>query len=327
MKIKVQAGAVGHFRNVEVLDKNGAVKFQTGEFPNLITDQGLSRLYSTAVGDYEVFSYMKASSDSSSPQEQDTTLPGLLGSVRDTGDGVLSRNVAEGYVSKTFTWTFPVGAVVGNVSKLATGWQGSNTGNFSIALIRDTQGNPTSITVLADEQLRVTWELRLYWPTEDVIGTLVNEGNRGGSFNYTVRASLVSGGSLEPWAIGDRRRSNLHIGGDVGTSSQGHFTSIYYGETTLGPITGVPSSVGENVAQGAYSSLTSSSPSARGTFRLAPAQGNSPLGIGGMRFGTGAQSFRKIGCHFQVKFDPPIPKTALDVLEIDVQASVYRHVE
>jgi hypothetical protein len=59
---------------------------------------------------------------------------------------------------------FAVGTAAGNLSEVGVGW---STGLFARALIVDSLGDPTTVTVLADEILLVLYEIQLYPPLED----------------------------------------------------------------------------------------------------------------------------------------------------------------
>lgn len=58
------------------------------------------------------------------------------------------------------TWRFSEGAATGNLSEVGLGW--TNTNLWNRALMRDVNGNPTTITVLSDEYLDIVSEIRVY---------------------------------------------------------------------------------------------------------------------------------------------------------------------
>src|SRR5690606_12130435 len=187
---KVKIGCSGHFKDLEVLDRDGNVKRTIRGPKNLITDIGLNRL--NANNDGDVYSFCRVGTGNSTPLPTDTNLDNQVASA---GQALASYsqgvNIDEGYMWCRIVWTFDLGAVVANVSELATGWSASGNSIFSRALVLDPEGNPTSITVLEDEQLRVTWEHRRYWQASPSTGTIVNEGNKGGSYNWEIRPARV----------------------------------------------------------------------------------------------------------------------------------------
>lgn len=58
------------------------------------------------------------------------------------------------------TYRFGEGVAAGNISEIGLGWANANLWNR--ALVKDSNGNPTTITVLADEYLDVITEIRVY---------------------------------------------------------------------------------------------------------------------------------------------------------------------
>lgn len=78
-----------------------------------------------------------------------------------------------------------MGVAAGNLSEVGMGWGNSNLWNR--ALIKDINGNPTTITILSDEYLDVVSEIRIY-PTPSVSGSfslLDKNGNLISSHTYT----------------------------------------------------------------------------------------------------------------------------------------------
>lgn len=333
MKLKAPIRLAGLFKKIEVLDSEGNVKRSIDGPKNLITDAGLLRMPQAGTGlpSQNPFAILKVSTDSTEPLVTDVSLAGYLTSTGGSSAAAQVRNLVEGYVSRTYTWAFPVGAVVGNISKLATGWESGANSNFSIALIKDAGGNPTTITMLADEQLRVSWELRHYWPTEDVTGVLVNEGNKGGTFEYRLRASKVSSeANGGPWGLGPADNMGLLVSSAFNNGiANGDNITFLYGDCTLGPITGNPTSTGgtsgtSNVATTSGSVVSGAGVTA--TISASTGQLNNAGGIGGVAFGSsGSADRRGLGTAWQASFTPPIMKTNEDIFEIDLQISCSRY--
>lgn len=316
LKLKMPVGVSGFFRKVEVLSATGEVLRSFDGFPNLITDAGLNRLASNQSYPDTAYNWCVVGTGSAEPEPTDNQLQNQIASSSSFSFSN-STNVPGGYCEVSQTWTFDIGAVVGNVSELGTGWGAGINQLFSRALILDALGNPTTIPVQADEQLRVTWAHRRYWPTADITGTVVNEGNKGGEFDYTIRASLVS-----LWQAGSNR-AQIAIATNFSTVASAGANRFFYGETTLGGIDDQPTSTGGVYGLGSTTNRTTDGPSTSADLALALNQGNNAAGIGGMVFsashssGTGPGSLHS----FQVKFDPPIMKTAQDLLEIGVTIS------
>ena len=80
---------------------------------------------------------------------------------------ISNTTTAPYYYGGRITWRFGQGIAAGNISEVGLGWGNSNLWNR--ALIKDANGNPTTITVLSDEYLDVVSEIRVY-PTQNLSG-------------------------------------------------------------------------------------------------------------------------------------------------------------
>ena len=131
---------------------------------NMILDQGFVQLivnpsYYTQIA----FASVGVGSSSQAVQPTDT---GLIAPIAFTSGGSVAThgwNADGGFGWSRATRTFARGAAAGNVSELTTGYAANNTSAMARALVRDAMGNPTTITVLSDEVLTVTWEWRKWW--------------------------------------------------------------------------------------------------------------------------------------------------------------------
>lgn len=313
MKINAKAAMSGEFTKIEILGADGKVKRTHSGGKNLITDVGLARL---AVG--VTTRYCRVGTGSSTPKFSDQSLDQQIASTATVGGG-MQIDIDGGFAYTVLTYTFALGAVVGNVSELATGWHATTTGTiFSRALIRDALGNPTTITVLADEILRVSWEFKVYWPTTDTTGTLVNSGNKGGTYDWVCRAANIA-----RWRSG--RHDSLYFpfvinyGGSRTTKMQ-----FYYSPSILGAITGAPTGTAVRDGINTRSALPSGT---KGVLKLGTGEGNGANGISCLLFAAGSASSSlsdNSGAFFQIQFTPPIQKTSLDLLEIELAVSWAR---
>lgn len=132
---------------------------------NMILDQGFRALLDNTVppGKY-VFEHFSVGSSSQPVHPTDT---GCIAPVyrfpffpQTTESG---WDDSGGFGWTRTTKTSPRGAAAGNISELTCGWGGNNVSAFARALVRDAEGNPTTITILPDEVLTLTWELRRWW--------------------------------------------------------------------------------------------------------------------------------------------------------------------
>lgn len=186
-KVQMQDG-------VPLLDKDGNQVLigkpeKVAEFENLITNGGLNRL---GTGNAIDFCYL--SSDNAEPNVSDSTLSGFLGGSKTSagsGYGAYSVDTPPYFTSINQTYRFAAGVATGNISKIGTGWgnSGSISGLWSVALVKDINGNNATITKLPEEILDITYELRTYIPSEDFTGTVTISGV---TYNAIVRAANIS---------------------------------------------------------------------------------------------------------------------------------------
>lgn len=274
-------------------------------FDNLITNGGLNRLGSA--GTSGVWGICRVGSGSTTPAITDTNLAAPIAfsnSIISTSAGLDAVNA---YIWRREVYQFNEGVATGNLAEVATSWLTTGTGIFSRALIKDSFGNPTTITVLADETLRVTWEVRQYYPTTDRTGSVVFTGNIGGTYDWTSRvADLTRGGN--DWLLNSGGGGLDPIAGTI------------YNGGDLGPITGRPTFT----AQSAMPTITldayvNGTYQRTGTFTIPLETANNAAGITSIRF-----SSTRLGNVFQLKFSPSIPKTASDIVSLKVGISWAR---
>lgn len=306
-KIEITTAVSGRFSKIEVLDSNGSVLREIDPFNNLITDIGLARL-GVDGSSTPIFNICRVGVGTATPQMSDVALQSQIASTT----GVLvdrNRNLEDGYAYATYSYTFPMGAVVGNIAEVGTGWHATALDTlFSRARILDGNGNPTTITVLEDEILRVTWEYRMYWPLGDTEGVLINTGNKGGSFAWKARASRV-----EQWSI-STGVTGQGIQLSTGASSSFGSCAMFTGGG-LGAITDQPTGVIGTSVQNPTPSVSSPS----GTKSILSAsfgttQGNTS-GIRCLKFGVSAR------LEYQIEYTPDIVKTENDLVRLDVSHS------
>ena len=116
------------------------------------------------------------------------------------GDWELRATLYFWYYERVYS--FGAGDAEGNLSEVGIGIQEATGGLFSRALILDGEGDPTTITVLDDEYLYVTYELRRYVSIVDVKGTVTL---RGTVHDYVSRPAHITNSNYwyVPWsAIG-----------------------------------------------------------------------------------------------------------------------------
>ena len=255
------------------------------EFKNLIVDQGLNNAASTVIN--TLVTRCKVGSSSDIPTTSDTALGQQVGSYTPVVTSIYNHSSGSPvwYTYGRFTYTFPVGAVTGDLREI--GFFDSSDNMFSHALLKDGAGNPTTVNVLADEQLFVTYEVRKYPVETDQTGIFILSINGvDTSFTYTARPALINTSIASNYWYGSHR---LGVDTDV----------VAYESQTLGTVTGTPTGT-------AVAGLGTIDTYAAGSFKSTlncvfdPSVANFTNGIGSMMLCNG----------FQVSFDPAIPKTS-----------------
>lgn len=255
------------------------------EFKNLIVDQGLNNEASTPINN--LVTKCKVGSSSDIPTTSDNVLGQQVGSYTPVITSTYNHSSGNPvwYTYGRFTYTFPVGDVTGDLREI--GFFDSSDNMFSRALLKDGAGNLTTVTVLADEQLFVTYEVRKYPVESDQTGTFILAINGvDTSFTYTARPALINTNTSSNYWHGSHQ---LGVDNNV----------VAYESQTLGTVTGTP--IGTAVA-GSGTIDTYVADSFKSTLNCVfdPSVANFTNGIGSMMLCNG----------FQVSFDPAIPKTS-----------------
>lgn len=273
---------------IPLLDENGnqvllGEQEKVAEFENLITNNGLD-----LIGKKASCSYMIVSSDNTVPSITDTTINVLGRTVLGgTGDGALKKNVttAPYWVSYECVRRFAAGEGTGNIAKIAISNNSTGTDLFSIALVKDGNGNPTVITKLADEILDIAYELRQYIDTSDTITTINISGK---THNVTNRIY------------------NLNAWNGSWVSKVADFSNMAISETTLVGIDTNINGVGISFSRDAY---------VVGSYKLVVRPVTLP--INSANFATGINTvFTTQGIQYQFGISPAIMKTSTQTLQL-----------
>ena len=306
MNINIETGVCGLFQletfrcDESGVEIPGSRKVKAPWFQNLITDAGLNRM--GANNGWK--GYCQVGSGATSPAVTDTGLVSRIAGVSVEKFTAGSSGSAPWYgFSRTVT-RFPAGVAAGNLAEVGMGW--SPTGNlFSRALILDAGGSPTTITVLPDEFLDVTYEFRQYAPTVDGTGTVVLAGV---TYNYTSRASTANSSSWQATASGVQ----MGVGG-------GGIQPVLAYTGDIGAVTGSPSGTSTSMP-GSIQAYVNNSLTSKTLISAGPTQGNLTGGIGSIQL----QSTSSGNGAFQIGFSPKIPKDATKTLNLAVSYSWAR---
>tara|TARA_R110000850_G_scaffold275207_1_gene414176 strand:+ start:40949 stop:41809 length:861 start_codon:yes stop_codon:yes gene_type:complete len=223
MSVKLDSKIAGRFRLTTHGGQRGEIDH--GWIDNLILDQGIAFLLNN--GDYAVESYgfLRVGSGSSAPLVTQASLDSVVAVAPVKGTKTVGYNPTGGYQWTRFVYQFGQGVAQGNLSEIGSGWGAGATQLFSRALIVDGSGNPTTITVLADEYLTVTYELRRWWmPANDEVIAYDDDGTPASTTvisNKTPTDAELGNGA--PWfAYVD---FGVPTSYDRSTASQGYITA------------------------------------------------------------------------------------------------------
>jgi hypothetical protein len=294
-------GARGYVK-LDAIRPDGRVRPLRDWFPNLITNSGLNRL-----GTNGVLGACHVGTNNTAPAFTDTGLAGYLaGTTTQQANSTGTQSSPPYYAWRRRTYRFAAGVAAGNIAEVGIANQALNAGsvNWSRALVLDEDGDPSTVTVLSDEVLDVTYELRLYPPLDDVTGTMTISGS--GDHDYTLRASSVTSNST--WA---------QFLGNAASLSPFTNTNLAVYTGNIGAITSNPSgtSSGVDVTNNAYSN-NSLTRTGYGTYGLN--SGNLAGGIKSVQFYTSLGSY-------QYQLDPVINKTDTKTLVLTNRISWGRY--
>lgn len=312
--IPIDVGAAGWFTISAVKDgrvcrsKTFSDPMEIGPFKNLILNGGMDRLATNTGNQSLVFGNFYVGTGTVPPAATNNQLTTQVGGAT-TASPVRSAGVAPDYYAKTvFSGISAIGAF-GNVNLTEIGIGGSSTTLFSRALIADSAGNPVSFPINDDEQLQVSYELRIYPPLTDSSHTV----NVSGSRTVTVRAIGVASSAF--WGVDGAGVNGPAIGITNPPGGVDWFTGGL-GSLTATAATGAAVSTptgGRTITDNPYSS-GSFSKSGRISWNSASANSTTlRTNVVGFRIGT-----------FQVQYDPPISKDSTQTMYLDYQLSWSR---
>lgn len=301
--IKFQNKLAGYYKIEAVNAYTGEKRVLADWFPNLITNQGLNDM-----GTLNVFMGCMVGTSSTTPSVSDTKLGNQIGytetfnSINET-----SSTVSPYYSTSSITYRFSPGTATGNISEVGVGrrlWNSTTNKydyfNFSRALVLDSLGNPTTITVLSNEYLDITYQLRLYPPLDDAYYQVTLDGI---TYNVTVRAAVVT--ASQWWAP------------TLGPVS--YWTSSWTSyDGSIGTILGSPSGSSKVSYSVSEINYVNNSMTKRAYLNAGLDDMNHPTGIKSIHFYT-----HNMGA-YQMEFFPAIPKNNTLTFRAEVGVSWAR---
>jgi hypothetical protein len=308
--IDLQTKLAGEYRLV-INRADGNVE-DTGWFDNLILNQGLDLLGNS--GGQGIVRYAQVGTGTSTPVVTQTALDARVAGAESSPAGaqaVTATNEGAPLYRTLMTYAYPFaqGSVVGNITEVGVGTTAATGGLFSRARIVDNLGAPTSITIVALDQLTVYYRVRMIPPLADATGSVSISST---NYNYTMRVANVASFMNVQFLL----NSSLNFSQ---AQNSGHVA--YPAGSVLGPITGVPTGTPGVDGTAVTSSYTTGTYYRDATFNWSITQGNVVGGIQCIRF-IWPQTYSAM--QFQVRFDTPIPKTNTNVLSLNVRYSWAR---
>lgn len=314
--MQANIGMAGEFR-VVVKRADGSVKLDTGYQKNLILDQGLDYFGSDELT-YSFNNACVVGTGNSIPKVTQTKLDNAVGYA--FLDGVDDKKdydvVRDGNLYKTsrqckYSIRYLNNA---NITEVGLASRFSSNTNYSLntrALIKDSNGNPTTITVLSGEQLDIYYKVWRIFDLTDKTGTFNLLDGVGGSvaYNYKTRPAHVGTSSFA--------NLNLDAMGNI------NYLSLQLATGDLAAVTSAPT--GGSSMSPAAKTL---SPYVLGSYKRVVTL---PLSISFANFAIRSMlvSLPFIGT-WQVRFgsvadDSPINKTSTQTLAIPVEVSWSRY--
>lgn len=299
--INIETQASGHIwlRKGKTVDAMEEV----ADFPNLILDVGLREMGLTT----NYLNHCSIGTSSVTPNASQTQLIGLLRTTSTNAvaeqSGANSDDPLNPYVWRRVTKRFAPSGSNANISEIAFGSTANGSTAFNRALIKDSGGNPSTITLLGDEYLDVVYELRIYPPMQDITGTFTPTGIDAAPRSYIVR----------PRGQGGVLTTNLQAGWSVGSMISvvgNNWNAVHSGD--IGAIFSEPS--GTKVGLNAASVMDPVGASGVYTLTVPLGSGNFPTGIRSVVAAI-------VSCKYQFQFDPPFLKTADDVFTFSFRHS------
>lgn len=294
--LNISLNLAGRFRLKKI--KKGRDVYVGEWFKNIITDNGLNLIPNSDTK----FWYCCAGAGSDTPLNTDIAIQSFLGGSPASTGGDEGLNTSENYSYIRKVYQFDVGAVVGNVSELTIGPNANGSNIFSRSLVKDQQGVPTSISVLADEQLIVEWEYRVYQPVTDFSGSV-------DGFSYVMRACNIN----SPFFWGSLS-SQLQY---VTSSGNSQNTASAFVGGSLGSVSSAPSGTRFDRSQITVAGYVTNSFSLSASISWNPSSFSGEVTCFRYSLTSGFGTW-------QFSIDPGINKTLDDKVEVDVSISWSR---
>lgn len=298
-------------------DGEPVTREHVSSFKNMVLDTGLQRIGEN--GDWMNWLHLGTGIQAPHPLQNSLQNPTYLGTnLAPNPNTTAGVDISDPL--KPYTWVRRIFRVTPRgenrtYAEMGVGWNDSNL--FSRTLIKDPQGNPNTISILGDEYLDVTYEVRQYIPVNTVVYQVVPTGDDIEPRTITVRGSQVNTLSQTfGWGIARNQSPNSaphSILNNWSTNTQNRFFTGGLGGLYQNPEGSI---VGSTFNRTSLARTSSTSAVITITREL-------PDNVGLLR---SLQVSQEAYC-FQMEFDPPFNKSDEDRFSISYSISWGREEE
>lgn len=298
----------GGAQRLEVF-RDGKCIHDTGIIPNMLLNGYFDRLTSLSGPIFSGDHHCLVGSGAVAVNPSNVSLGSFIAATKSVVVKGAYNGISDGYVkySSSRKFSFPIGAVIGNISEVGTIISRSGT---STSLPLDTRAVlPSTVTVTASDQLVVTHIKNVWFPSADSTGVLVLNGN---NYNYVIRATNANTSGVLEAALNENLFSTFAASGAFwGYHS---FSAATLPVTAGGPLTGT------NYFRSDAPAVTKFAPPSllvsRFNLSWSISMVNIPGGIDGfVMLGNG----NFLDFLFYLQFTPKIPKLNTQQLMLQVQ--------
>lgn len=315
-EIQVKSQLAAYYELEAVRYSKGGIELSRRKFApfhNLVTDTGVESL---AV-DSNFYGYCKVGTGTTPPAFTDTGLVSPLAASAGIGVNAtfspITTNLPNLYAENTIRYDFAVGAAAGNLTEIGIFNQGA-TRMFSRALILDGNGQPTTITILPDEQLLVTYSLRMYSTDQDVTGVINISGT---DYGYTLRPASWNLGPSQygaGWGLLYSQYGSTWFGGIGGNS---YATYAYSG--AMGAVGGAPAGTSSQCTGMVNAAYVPGSHEMQATASWQTSSANFAGGVNSFTLAFGI-------CVYQMGLSAPIMKDSTKIMSLTFKHSWARKI-
>lgn len=232
--LEFKVGLRGEYR-MRAINTSGDAVRDSGWMPNLITDMGMDFLGSGEI----VLGFCSVGENNTAPAFSDTALGTYHQATSTVFNHFVNNAGAPDYQNQHHKiWRFPVQSVNKNYAEVGVGTGSTGNNLFSRALIVDGGGAPTTFTVLAGEQLEVTYRIWVYPKVVDSTNAVVISGT---NYTFTYRGRSVN-------SVGNQTANNFGFGWNTAYGYLTAFNGTISANTGGGPSGSASGSDGRSIA-------------------------------------------------------------------------------